>query len=564
MRIQGAAIHTRFDALGWVLFFVAVVGSLVVSLFAIFFDSASGFSSSALSLIGHPLHFLLEMASILVCLTIFLVAVFSYPFLPNIKLLAAGYTFFATGFIDAIHLVGATGYTLFPYPDQIEIRSAVFQIISRLFLASGLAFTLAVAERRKKGVRMLPWFLITLGGLAVVVTLVVWNPGRVVWLRPDGSAGLVVRLMQYVSTLFLFAGLVAVFYQYRSSRDRLLLLSATALVVLLGSEWIASSVRPHSLYGDGMAHLLRFTAQLLLFNVFYVNGFRRPYQMLYEAKDQLNHYVNELDRQVESRTMELTEANTRLLNDMAMARDVQRSMLPVILPQGEFVRYTAGYVPAEQLSGDFYDVYKLDAHRFGFCVGDVAGHGVSAAMLTVFAFQGVQTLLEESRGAGAVLPSFVLKHLYDSFNLANFRDELYMVMFYGVYNQETGILSYANGGLNTTPIRLRPDGTLQPLEVEGLAICKMAEFIKPNYKNRQLLLFPGDKLVVYTDGLVEARSPQGQAYTQERLHSLLIEGAKLGGDALKEAILADVTAFTGSPVPTDDITLLIMEIVLPF
>lgn len=564
MKIRGAAFHTRFDALGWGLFALAVVGSIIVSLFAIFFDSGSGLDISALSLIGHPIHFVLEIASVLVCLTIFLVAVFSYPFLLNAKFLAAGYAFFATGIVDVIHLVGDNGITLFPFPEQIGVRSAVFQIVSRLFLASGLLFALTIAERRKARVRMLPWFAMEVIGLVLIIVLIVWNPGRVSWLQPNGSAGLLIRLLQYLSAALLFGGLIAVMCQYFESRDQLLLITASALVVLLGSEWIASSVKPHSFYGDGLAHLLRFFAQLLLFNVFFVNGIRRPYLMLSEARDELNQYANDLDKQVASRTVELTVANTRLLNDMAMARDVQRSMLPVELPQGEYVRFSAGYVPAEQLSGDFYDVYRMDQHRFGLCVGDVAGHGVSAAMLTVFAFQGVQTLLEESRGAGALLPSFVLKHLYDSFNAANFHDELYMVMFYGVFNQETGILSYASGGLNTMPVRVRPDGSLQTLESEGLAICKMGEFVQPNYKNRQILLFPGDKLVIYTDGLVEARSVEGQPYSQERLHTLLTEGAKLGADALRDIILADVQAFTGRKIPTDDITLLVMEIQLPF
>ena len=564
MKIREAALHKRFDALGWGLFAVSVVGSIMMALYAIFYDSISGNGDSALSLIGHPVHFVLEMASILVCMAIFLVAVFSYPFLPNTRFLAAGYTFFATGIVDAIHLIGDNGILLFPYPEQLGIRSAFFQIVSRLFLAGGLLFSLTVADRRKKRVRMIPWFIGEVLAMALIIALIAWNPARDIWVLPDGSAGLTIKMLQCVSAVFLLAGLIVVLFQYFTIRDRIHLITASALVILLTSEWIASSVMLHSLHGDGLAHLLRLFAQLLLFYVFFVNGIRRPYVMLRETRDALNQYANDLDKQVEVRTAELTVANTRLLNDVAMARDVQRSMLPVELPQGEFVRFSAGYVPAEQLSGDFYDVYRMDQHRFGLCVGDVAGHGVSAAMLTVFAFQGVQTLLEESRGAGALLPSFVLKHLYDSFNAANFRDELYMVMFYGVYNQETGILSYASGGLNTMPVRVRPDGSLQAFESEGLAICKMGEFVQPNYKNRQMLLFPGDKLVVYTDGLVEARSPEGVAYTQERLHRLLVEGAKLGADALRDTILADVQAFSGKMVPSDDITLLITEILLPF
>jgi sigma-B regulation protein RsbU (phosphoserine phosphatase) len=223
-----------------------------------------------------------------------------------------------------------------------------------------------------------------------------------------------------------------------------------------------------------------------------------------------------------------------------------------------------GYFPAEILSGDFYNVFRIDAKRFGICIGDVAGHGVSAAMLTVFAFQSVQSLQDEPRGAGVILPSFVLKHLYDSFNAANFQDEHYMVLIYGVYNMETGILSYASGGLNTTPVLIRPDGSLQMLESEGTAICKLGEFMNPQYQNRQLLMFPGDKLVLYTDGLTEARSATGEMYALERLSSVLRRSARMEPDALTERVLADVRAFTGMDSMDDDITLLIMEVIQSF
>ncbi len=562
MLIKGAGKRLKFDTLGWSLLLLTVLLAGTAVFAGLLHERYT--LADSFSLMSNTIHFVAEFSSILVCMSIFLIAFFSYPFLPNTKLLAAGYTFCATGLFDALHLISYSGYLLFPFPEEIAVRSAVFQIVSRLIGSIGLLVTVLVAENRQLHVRWWAWLAAMLAFLGGLVWLLVWNPFGIIWQMPDGTMAVQVEVIQYLTIALLFITLVLSFRHFAVLGDRQLMAMTAALALLLGCEVLSVSVPPHSLYGDGLAHLLRFFGQLLLFEVFFVTGIRRPYQLLSESKESLNKYVNELDRQVEDRTAELTRANARLLADVEMARDVQRSMLPAALPQGETVRFTAGYVPAEQLSGDFYDVFKIDANRFALCVGDVAGHGVSAAMLTVFAFQSVQSLLEESRGAGVILPSFVLKHLYESFNQANFRDELYMVLFYAVYNMETGILSFANGGLNTTPVRIRPDGNLLELEAEGMAICRMFDLVKPQFQNRQILLFPGDKLVMYTDGLIEARSPAGEIYTQERLHAVLREGARLGAEVLREVILQDVRAFAGQENPTDDITLLIMEVTLPF
>jgi len=189
---------------------------------------------------------------------------------------------------------------------------------------------------------------------------------------------------------------------------------------------------------------------------------------------------------------------------------------------------------------------------------------VSAAMPTIFAFQSVQTLQDEPSNFGILQPAYVLKHLYDSFNSTNFHDEYYMVLFYAVYNTETGVLTYSNGGLNTVPYRVRPDGTLYELETDGMAICKMGEFVKPNYQNKQMLLFPGDKLIFYTDGLIEARSIIGEEYGKGRLKEALLKSARLSIEETKKFLMHDVMTYTGLSSPKDDITLLLMEVTLPF
>ena len=119
--------------------------------------------------------------------------------------------------------------------------------------------------------------------------------------------------------------------------------------------------------------------------------------------------------------------------DLEVARGIQQAMLPEVLPQNEFVSFVSGYLPAENLSGDFYNVIKIDESHYGVYIGDVSGHGVSAAMLTVFTFQKIMSLVDEIGKEGMTIPAMVLKHLYNSFNAANLVKN-YILLIYGVYN----------------------------------------------------------------------------------------------------------------------------------
>jgi sigma-B regulation protein RsbU (phosphoserine phosphatase) len=302
---------------------------------------------------------------------------------------------------------------------------------------------------------------------------------------------------------------------------------------------------------------------ILTIKVFYVQAIQRPYILLSKTKEELNGYLQELDKLVDRRTIELRGMNEKLLADQEIARGMQLSMLPATLPGNEYVAFSAGYLPAENLSGDFYNVFKIDENRYGVCIGDVSGHGVSAAMLSIFTFQKMQSLMEESGGEGMAIPSMVLKHLYDSFNAANFNENMYIVMLYGVINTQTGIFSYASGGLNTNPLRIRPDGSIQELENDGFAICKLGDLLKPKFVNHQILLFPGDKLVLYTDGLIDARNANQEEYSLKRLRHAILRHYQWGAEHMSKAIVRDVKNFIGEN-PADDITLLAVDILPPF
>ena len=112
------------------------------------------------------------------------------------------------------------------------------------------------------------------------------------------------------------------------------------------------------------------------------------------------------------------------------------------------------------------------------------------------------------------------------FNQTNFSDEMYMVLLYAIYNTKTRKLIYASGGLNATPILIKQGGKVKELDNVGFAICKLAEEIIPDYKDIELKLDKGDKILFYTDGLVEARNSKGSFYSQKTLVKLLSNSFK--------------------------------------
>lgn len=114
------------------------------------------------------------------------------------------------------------------------------------------------------------------------------------------------------------------------------------------------------------------------------------------------------------------------------------------------------------------------------------------------------------------------------------------------------------------PMRIRPDGSIRELVIDGFPICKLGNLIKPKFVNHQVLLFPGDKLILYTDGLIDARNKgDDRPYSVERLKDIIIHNHKWGMDQLLNSVVEDVQSYAGEK-PSDDITLLAIDVLLPF
>ena len=507
-------------------------------------------------------HSWFEYLSIIVAFSIFLISFYTYYQNTNLRLIIAGFMFLVVGIFDGLSLLTNTDMHEYTGVGEAFGNSNVYWFMSMLVNAVGFLIMVSVPENEKYKVKRI-WILGISFSVVFSLSLIVYLNGELdtYIMSADGLKGAGKIFVAAIALIYAYNVYRSAKY-FKKSADPLYKTLTCAFIIMFFNQVIILNMTSQFDIRILLSHILKFFAFLLFFNVFYIHGIRRPYILLSKAKEEMNEYTYELDKLVDKRTHELRQVNKRLMADLDVAKGIQRSMLPTVLPQNEFVSFVSGYVPAENLSGDFYNVFKIDDTRYGVYVGDVSGHGVSAAMLTIFTFQKIQSLMEETGEEGMSIPSMVLKHLYDSFNAANFSEELYIVLLYGVFNIDTGIFSYASGGLNTAPLRLRPDGSIQELDSDGFAIIKLGDLFKPKFSNHQIMLFPGDKLIIYTDGLIESVDQSKVPYSKERLKELISKHRKWNARHLTDKIIEDVTHY--SEHIKDDVTVLTIDVLRPF
>jgi len=250
---------------------------------------------------------------------------------------------------------------------------------------------------------------------------------------------------------------------------------------------------------------------------------------------------------------ERLEAEHRAAQEMDIARQVQSKLLPQKAPPLRTLDYAGACIQARAVGGDYYDFLDLGEGRVGFVLADVAGKGISAALL-------MANLQAHLRSQSALVAKDLPRTLQSVNRLFYEATEpnKYATLFLGVYDDVTRCLRYANCGHNP-PVLLRADGvelltgTATVLGLFETWECEVAE----------ICIRPGDTLAICTDGVLEAANPAGEEFGDEGLVATLRSNSRLPASALLEAVLAAVKEYAPGE-QADDLTLLIVRAKNPF
>jgi len=246
----------------------------------------------------------------------------------------------------------------------------------------------------------------------------------------------------------------------------------------------------------------------------------------------------------------LREHARHLDDQLRFAQRLQMDFLPHSMPDVRGAQFAARLEPAAWVAGDFYDVFRLDERRLGFYVADAVGHGIPAALLTVFVKKSLQTKRIEGKHYELIEPGEALRLLNVDLISAELRETPFITMCYGIYDEQTRCLAHARAG-HPLPLHLSAGGRIDALDAEGplLGIFPDAE-----YDTAQLRLEPGDRLLVYSDG-AERLAEEGHGDDPDRLTHLVRIAALLPLEAMLDAILEGVHAAARGGPPADDVTL---------
>jgi serine phosphatase RsbU (regulator of sigma subunit) len=245
--------------------------------------------------------------------------------------------------------------------------------------------------------------------------------------------------------------------------------------------------------------------------------------------------------------LELNRVNEQL----KLAGDIQASLLPYSFPAMSGWQLAVTLDPAGETSGDFFDIIPLEDGRIGFLIADVLDKGLGPALYMTLSRTLIRTYATEFN----LQPDLVFFATNERI-LRDTRANLFVTVFFGIINLETGEMTYANAGHNSPYIiSSQNDCEPIPLEKTGIPIGIDEE---TTWTSENIQMHPGDVLVLYTDGVPDAQNTSGEFYREASLVEVIRQNLGQTAEALQKSILESVYEFVGDAPPFDDITLMVI------
>jgi sigma-B regulation protein RsbU (phosphoserine phosphatase) len=233
--------------------------------------------------------------------------------------------------------------------------------------------------------------------------------------------------------------------------------------------------------------------------------------------------------------------------ELAEALKIQQRLLPQEVPQVDGWEIAASWQPASGVGGDCFDAIRFGQQRLAISIADVVGKGIPAALLMSNLQAAVRAFASEATEPHA------LCHQVNRILCGNIAEGRFISFFYCLLDAPAGVLTYTNAG-HYLPMLVRAEGTVERLGQGGPVLGVLAD---AEYEQAQIGLAPGDRIVLFTDGLTEARDAQDEEFGEERLLEAAIRHRACSAPALQARLADAVATFTGGRLQ-DDATLIVM------
>jgi len=239
----------------------------------------------------------------------------------------------------------------------------------------------------------------------------------------------------------------------------------------------------------------------------------------------------------------------RLDNKLAMAQRLQARLLPAVLPDMPGYEAHALYLPMEKVGGDFYDCRVSDG-SIDILIADVSGHGLPGAFLS-----SITKMAFEYERAGRT-PADVLSRVNRAVLRATV-DGNFITAFYCSIDRATNIMRCASAGHLPALLFRRGDGAVEPVKPRGKPLGLVDD---PGIAELEVRLFPGDRLVLCTDGITECSNARGEMFGTDAFTDLVAAGAKSDPAECARMLIERLRGFSGADFFEDDITLVILDV----
>lgn len=273
--------------------------------------------------------------------------------------------------------------------------------------------------------------------------------------------------------------------------------------------------------------------------------------------EELRARIQSLEAELEvlrRRDRVLSHTMSKLDEEQRLAARIQQDFLPKSLPQIGSFQFHAVFRPAHYVSGDLYDVARLDESHVGIYLADAVGHGMPAALLTMFMRNALMMKLIEGKSYRLVDPSETISRLNSALRDQNLSSSSFATAIYARVDTNKNEVCFARGG-HPAPVLMKRDGSFTQVDVDGSLLGVFDEEIWPT---QSVQLEPGDRMIFYTDGIELAFNREGEI-GGDRWKQRLIESTNIDTKSILNEFVADIDQRSLNSDTKDDLTIVVVE-----